>query len=588
MNDNINTPNIPDAVKGSQTEGKEIPVQDTFEPDAATQDLIKALAPEPPDRPDMDFSITGSFQNPIYDLYSRWMQHQHEYATLLDATAFGRYMYSEIPKDDVIVSNFSHLFEVGLENYARRMISTFETSTIEMESFDAEIFLRVDTAQMFVLLCAFPPHRNGAEMSVDQIHDILKTNGIVFGIDEQAIEDAVIQKSYFRFIKIASGVPVKHGKHGKALEFFLRKPIIDLKPDEHGRVDYKNLNLYQTITKDEVICEYLPPEPGQDGTSVYGKVIKAREGKPAMTMMGENTYVTEDRRQLKASIPGRIYFYNSSFNIQSCLEIHGNIDNSTGNLSFPGDVIIYGDVMSGFEIKAHGNITVHGMVEAATIYSDSDIILTSGINGDDHGLLVAKGNIISKFIQNCTVRAEESVHSDSLIWSQVYCNGSVCVDTGKGAVIGGSIVARNEVNAITLGNQRSQKLSIRLGLTADMVTKKNMLTDQNNKLKSTLESMEKNVAFLNSLPKLNKTQEAVLQALLSQIPLYQENIGHNEEDYAKLHNEMTDFSHCAVKFKTCNPPLTIQIGATTNVINEVYDYGKFMLTDGEIHYYSDY
>ena len=561
---------------------QKIPV---FDDSLDEEELVQAFAPP---LPEMEEAPEFTYDNPTYELYKRWFEYHHEHSNCMLPGEFEKNMYSELNMADPVIANFSHLFAVSLANYSQRVVDTFESSTEETDPFPSEIVLRVDSSQMFAMIFIFPPHRDGGDVSEAMLTELLDKNKITFGIDGKKIRDIVVQHSYFKLLIVATGIPVVHGKHGRTREFFLRKPSITLKEDAHGKVDYKNLNLYQTTTKDEIICEYVPPIQGYDGTTVYGKCIKSKLGKPAMTLKGDNTYITEDGKQLRASIPGRIYFHDGSFHVQSCLEIRGNIDNSTGNLSFPGDVIIYGDVLSGFNVQAHGNITVCGMVEAATIYSDADIILSQGMNGDGRGLLVAKGNVISRFLQSCTVRAEESVHSDSIIHSNISCNGSVEVNTGKGAIIGGSVVARNEISAKTIGNQTASKMDIKLGLTAELITKKKMVKDEGKKMKETLDSMEKSVLYLDSLEQLNKKQQAVMKALLEQIPIYREAILKNKADYEELEKELFDFSHCILSFQKLNPPLSLQIGPLIEQLTDSYENGRFQISDNEVHFFSDF
>ena len=49
------------------------------------------------------------------------------------------------------------------------------------------------------------------------------------------------------------------------------------------------------------------------------------------------------------------------------LDIPANVDFSTGDINFLGDVCIHGDICSGFTVRAIGNITVGGVVEACTV-----------------------------------------------------------------------------------------------------------------------------------------------------------------------------------------------------------------------------
>ena len=72
-----------------------------------------------------------------------------------------------------------------------------------------------------------------------------------------------------------------------------------------------------------------------------------------------------------------------------------NVDNSTGNLRFNGDVVVKGFVQEGFEIHSTGNVRIEGSVEGASIYADGSILLVNGINGMGRGILQAGKEVTS-------------------------------------------------------------------------------------------------------------------------------------------------------------------------------------------------
>ena len=117
--------------------------------------------------------------------------------------------------------------------------------------------------------------------------------------------------------------------------------------DEHGRVDYFHLNLVQNVEKGQPICQIVPPVEGIPGRNVLDEEIPCKEGKMPVLPKGRNTEASEDGMQLLAVKAGRVEFSGRSFLVKSVLEIGGNVDFSTGNINFVGDVHIHGDVSSG-------------------------------------------------------------------------------------------------------------------------------------------------------------------------------------------------------------------------------------------------
>ena len=58
-----------------------------------------------------------------------------------------------------------------------------------------------------------------------------------------------------------------------------------------------------------------------------------------------------------------------------------NIDNSTGNINFNGNVIIKEDILNGFALKTTGSVEIKGAVEGGFIQCDGDVLVRQGIQG---------------------------------------------------------------------------------------------------------------------------------------------------------------------------------------------------------------
>ena len=84
------------------------------------------------------------------------------------------------------------------------------------------------------------------------------------------------------------------------------------------------------------------------------------------------------------------------------------MDFSTGDINFLGDVCIHGDICSGFTVRAIGNITVGGVVEACTVEAGGDLVVSGGVQGDNQAVIRAQRNIFAKFIENSCVYVKDS------------------------------------------------------------------------------------------------------------------------------------------------------------------------------------
>ena len=201
------------------------------------------------------------------------------------------------------------------------------------------------------------------------------------------------------------------------------------------------------------LARKLPPEHGQPGRTVTGKVIPARNGKDMPTPLGRNVHMADDGATLIADINGLVTFIAGKINVEEIFTVPGDVDLKTGNVMFLGTVIVQGNVEDGFSVKASGNIEVRGSVGKCEIIAEGDIIIHQGMAGKGGGIMQAGKNIWSKFIENATVEAGENVIvSDGLINTTIVANKKIICQGKRAAIVGGKYRACEEINAKTLGS----------------------------------------------------------------------------------------------------------------------------------------
>jgi len=73
---------------------------------------------------------------------------------------------------------------------------------------------------------------------------------------------------------------------------------------------------------------------------------------------GKNVEISEDGQSLIAGIDGQVNYIDGKVSVFANYEVPADVDNSTGNISFVGNVIIRGNVLSGFTVEAGGSVEV--------------------------------------------------------------------------------------------------------------------------------------------------------------------------------------------------------------------------------------
>lgn len=349
--------------------------------------------------------------------------------------------------------------------------------------------------------------------SLDTIREKLNQKGIVYGIDDEKLEDIITSKIFEIKMLIAKGTNPESGKDGKVnYHFDIQK---DNKPQllEDGSVDFKNLNLINNVKEGQLLAEITPPTEGIQGTNVLGGKISAQNGKPAKIIKGKNIRQDDEELKIYSEVDGQVFIRDGKLQVSQIYEIPGDVDNSIGNINFNGNVFIRGNVKSGFTVEASGDIEVVGVVEGATLLSKGNIILNRGIQGNNNAYLQCDGDLISKYIENSTIKSQGNVEADCILHSNIIAKESVLVKGKRGLIVGGQVRATREIRAKTIGSHMGTITVLEVGIDPDEKQLHEKLKTEIAEMKKNLDNLEKTIRLLNNLAKnnrLDKNKEDIL------------------------------------------------------------------------------
>jgi uncharacterized protein (DUF342 family) len=229
---------------------------------------------------------------------------------------------------------------------------------------------------------------------------------------------------------------------------------------EDGTVDFRELGLVQNVSKGEVLCRIIPPEPGRDGIDLYDNVVRHTEGQLPTLPSGTNTELSEDKLSLLASVDGCAVCKKDNINVEDVFVLRGDVDNASGNINFNGSVVIQGDVKEGFYVKAGNDISIRGMAEGAFIEAGGNISISNGMNGMIKGTLNAGGNVIAKYFQNTNVICKGDIYADVIMNCQITTEGSVILRGKQALLIGGHCQIGKKIQAGTIGSSNHVRTEI--------------------------------------------------------------------------------------------------------------------------------
>ncbi len=330
------------------------------------------------------------------------------------------------------------------------------------------VSISYDELEAYVTLLAPDVVLGEGEYTKEEIKTAIYDAGVVYGIDDVVINMLVNEKLYGDKVCVARGNKVKEGSDGYYTYNFQTTPNRAPTEDEHGNVDYWDLNLIETVVAGQVIAEYHPAVQGTDGVTVKGNRTPAKIRRELPPLKGKGFERSEDNSTYTALIDGKVELKRDRVNVLAIHEIFGNVDMTTGNINFPGDVVIHGNICSGASVTATESVTVDGIIEDAVVEAGKDIVIRNGVKGSSGARIVAKGNVYARYIEYARVESKGVIEADSIVDSNVEAGQAIVLTGQRGKLMGGKANAIEHIEATYIGSEFGTPTSVHVGVADDV------------------------------------------------------------------------------------------------------------------------
>jgi uncharacterized protein (DUF342 family) len=407
-----------------------------------------------------------------------------------------------------------------------------------------------------------------------EIEEEIQLNDIKYGLIKETVESMATSEAYFQKRIIAQGQPKIQGQDAK-IQFNFNPMGLEIKPVEleDGSVDHYNLDLIQVVEKDSVLTEKTPLVEGQPGITIRGNTLVPYKGKDARMAAGANVRLSEDDTKLYAEVSGHVVYKDGKVHVYPVFEVKDDVSFSTGNIRFPGNVIIRGNVQASFSVIADGDVEIKGILEG---YVEAGGHLKVG-KGIVRGKAKAKGNIFVHHVENGRVEAGGDLAvSEAILYSLVAVRGNVSVGGKRGLISGGSIASYRSISAKTIGSPLSTATEIILGATKETLEEYQVLCKDMLDLQKTDQKIQQIIAAFEGMKAQTKSplpkdkQESYDRILLSK-----KDNQHKLNEYQRRREDLeSQLSH--LDFVSLNildvmyPGVTLTIGKDTlNLKDEV-------------------
>ncbi|MEW6275117.1 MAG: FapA family protein [Bacillota bacterium] len=239
----------------------------------------------------------------------------------------------------------------------------------------------------------------------EEILDKLKEKNIVFGIDLKACLEAADCREQKNFA-VARGQKPVPGQDALIELLFSRESKLPVAIGD-VKINFRERYAFNSVEAGAVLARKTPAAPGKPGTNIHGQSVEPPPPKDIALRAGKGVMLVENGLTAVAAQAGRpkaIVKQNEvAVEISPVLVHPGDVDLSSGNISFKGDIFIQGSVGEGMRVEALENVQVGGYVAHATVQAGGSVFIQGNVlssvivAGGKQGFMIEGANLLREF-----------------------------------------------------------------------------------------------------------------------------------------------------------------------------------------------
>ncbi|MFQ1062848.1 DUF342 domain-containing protein [Bordetella trematum] len=435
------------------------------------------------------------------------------------------------------------------------------------EVHDGSFELEISPDRMSVLLSLTPP-RGGLPVGLAQVQDELQALGVVYGLRERALDQAL--EAGRGSVLIAQGTAPTIGTPARFVSLLEALKTRQQEDDDSTPVDYRELGNLTLVAPGTPLMRRMPAEQGQPGLNVLGEAVPpvAVPDTPFARNLTGVEPDPEDPNLLRAANAGSPMVVPQGVLVNSLVEVE-RVDLATGNIQFDGTLKVRGDIAAGMQVRVSGDVVVLGTIEAARVQAGGNINVNGGIIGlaerrhasrpgdAEAGAarsahITAGGSVKARFIENAVVNADKSVAAEREIrQSRIYAGEGVTVgppNSPLGVITGGETHAARAVRAGSIGSLAAVPTLVAVGLHPHAAARREALQQRRVGLQEEQAKLEKLMLFLRDNPArdTNGMSERA-RATLARVAGEQAQLAMDEQQLNALLNPLADATVVAAR-----------------------------------------
>ena len=443
----------------------------------------------------------------------------------------------------------------------------------------------VDTEKKYAVIRFYPPSEDGTRMDEMEVRAELIAARVKFGIKQEVIDQFIKERLYCTDYTMAEYLPLVEGSNAVITYHFNTNLTGKPKMYEDGSVNFHELDVISPVCKDDLLATLKPAVQGTPGMDVYGNILKPASVKVQFLKQRKNIYLSEDGLRLHSMVNGHVSLVDNQVFVSNNYEVPSNVDASTGNIKYNGDITVQGNVNTGYRVEATGDIIVNGVVEGAYLIAGGQIILMRGIQGMGRGVLEAGTNIISKFIESAEVHAGGTITAEAILHSHISAKGDITVGGKRGFISGGEVKSATAIIAKTAGSVMGTVTLLEVGVDPEILQKYHSVEKNSVEKQKEIASLLQQITLVAKKMKSGGGQN-VSSALMS---LNNERVL-KEQELKELQKELAEYNLMFNEMQggyvliddVIHPGCKLIISNATTYIRTSVKHSRFVKDEGDI------
>lgn len=433
----------------------------------------------------------------------------------------------------------------------------------------------------------YPPSTNGKLLEKKDIIDEIKRKGIVYGIVEENIDQFLSNRVYCTNIYVAKATLPIEGKDA-VIEYFFNTEITSKpKLNEDGSVDFHRLDNMSKVKEGELLARLTVADRGKPGTDIMGASIMPKRVKAKVLKKTQYTKLSDDGLELYSAVSGHVTLVDDKVFVSDVFEVAADVDASTGDIDYDGNVLVRGNVRTGYTVRAKGNIIVNGVVEGATLIAEGEIVLKRGIQGMNRGVLQANGNIITKFIENSTVKSGATISTEAILHSKIEAKNEIIVGGKRGLVTGGELKAGANISLKIAGSTMGTATVLEVGIDPVMSERYHEVEKRIDELKKEQNQLEQAFQLLKKKvmqgAKLPADKIVFIKAIPVKLKAYEEEMEQLLDEYLALKEALDEVNKGTIEVQNMiYPGVKLMISNLVYFIRTEEHHCRYFKCDGEV------